>query len=295
MAMTALVTGAKGFTGRHLVKLLRSQKIVVAPFNADLTNKQSVFTVISRVKPDRIFHLASPVLRSDRLIDDNLVKNLEVDLFGTVYLLEAASVLPNKPKILITNTAAVYSASTNPLTESAPVKPLTGYGLSKLTQELVSQKLCQSYGLPLIMTRTFLLVGPGQKPGYVVTDLARAIASGTKSISLGNPDIRRDFTDVRDACRAYYLLMTKGKPDEVYNVCLGKAVSIGTVAKKLIALSGRKIAIKKKPSWRRHDPPVVYGNNAKLHALGWSPEISFDQSLQDTLNYWTKIRSADLA
>lgn len=286
MAMTALITGANGFTGKHLAKLLRSQKITVSVFRGDLKNKVSVFTAVSRAKPDWIFHLASPILRSDKLFDEGLAANLEVDLFGTVYLLEAAAALPKKPKILITNTAAAYAPGFRPIGESFPLKPLTSYGLSKLTQELVSQKLCQSYGLPLIMTRTFLLIGPGQKPGFVVTDLAKAIAAGASTITLGNPNIRRDFTDVRDACRAYYLLMQKGKPGEVYNVCSGKTVSIGNIARRLIRLSGRKITIKTKSSWRRHDPSIVCGNNTKLKHLGWLPQISLDQSLKDTLDYW---------
>lgn len=289
MPMKAFITGANGFTGRHLAKLLRSQRITVSGFQGDLKNKASVFTAVSRAKPDWIFHLASPILRSDRLIDDNLVNNLEVDLFGTVYLIEAAAALAKKPKILITNTAAVYAPSPRPISESFPLRPLTSYGLSKLTQEVVSRKLCQSYGLPLIITRTFLLIGPGQKSGFVVTDLAKTIASGAKTITLGNPHVRRDFTDVRDACRAYYLLMRKGKPGEVYNVCSGTTVSIGTIARRLIRLSGRKIVIKKKSSWRRNDPPVVYGDHSKLtRASAWQPQIPLDQSLKDTLNYWRK-------
>jgi len=177
---------------------------------------------------------------------------------------------------------------TQSVTESHSLKPLTSYGLSKLTQELVSRQLCQSYDIPLIITRTFLLIGPGQKPGFVVTDLAKSIAKGVNSITLGNPRIRRDFTDVRDACQAYYLLMKKGKPGEVYNVCSGTTVSIDDIAQRLISLSGREISIKIKTAWRSNDPPIVCGNNSKLRALGWQPKISLNQSLKDALNYWSK-------
>lgn len=287
--MKAFITGINGFTGRHLAKFLRTQKVAVSGFDGDLKNKLSVFTAVSRARPDWIFHLASPILRSDQRLDQSLIANLEVDLFGTVYLLEAAAALSKKPKLLITNTAAVYAPTARPISESYPLKPLTSYGLSKLTQELVSRQLAKSYNIPLIITRTFLLIGPGQKPGFVVTDLAKAIAGGAKTITLGNPRIKRNFTDVRDATQAYYLLMSQGKPGEVYNVCSGKVVSISEIANRLIALSGRKIAIKTKPSWRRHDPPVVCGNNSKLTRItGWRPQIPLDQSLQDTLNYWVK-------
>ena len=126
------------------------------------------------------------------------------------------------------------------------------------------------------------MIGPGQKPGFVVNDLCRAATEGKTQITVGNPKIRRDFTDVRDACRAYHLLMTKGSPGEVYNVCSGKTVSIGEIAARL------KLKIKIRKAWRQNDPLVVYGNNAKLKRLGWQPQISLDQSLKDTLEYWIK-------
>ena len=289
MIMKAFITGINGFTGKHLAKFLRSKKIHVTGFQGDLKDKSAVFSAVSRVKPDWIFHLASPILRSDQLLDQTLADNLEVDLFGTVYLIEAAAALTQKPKILITGTAAEYQNNPLPISETSKLQPTTSYGLSKLTQELVSQKLCQSYNLPLIFTRTFLLVGPGQKPGFVVNDLAKTIATGAKTITLGNPNIRRDFTDVRDACRAYYLLMAKGRPGEAYNVCSGKTVTIADIARRLIRLSGRKIKIKTKSAWRRHDPGSVCGNNTKLKHLGWQPQFSLDYSLQDTLNYWIKV------
>jgi GDP-4-dehydro-6-deoxy-D-mannose reductase len=286
--MKALITGSDGFCGKHLIELLQAKKITTVGFQDDLREKSNVVNQLKKIQPDWIFHLASPILRSDKLIDNYLADNLEVDLFGTVYLIEAAAELTRKPKILITNTAAVYAPSTQSVTESHSLKPLTSYGLSKLTQELVSRQLCQSYDIPLIITRTFLLIGPGQKPGFVVTDLAKSIAKGVNSITLGNPRIRRDFTDVRDACQAYYLLMKKGKPGEVYNVCSGTTVSIDDIAQRLISLSGREISIKIKTAWRSNDPPIVCGNNSKLRALGWQPKISLNQSLKDALNYWSK-------
>ena len=121
-----------------------------------------------------------------------------------------------------------------------------------------------------------------------MTDLARTIAQGARQITLGNPNIRRDFTDVRDASKAYYLLMKKGKPSEVYNVCSGKTVSIGQVAARLAALAGTKLKVKTKRTWRQNDPQIVCGNNQKLTRLGWQPQISLDQSLKDTLEHWIK-------
>ena len=256
--------------------------MTVFGFRGDLKDKTAVLAAVSRVKPDWIFHLASPILRSDQLLDQTLADNLEVDLFGTVYLIEAAAALKKPPKILITGTAAEYQDSSLPISETNKLQPVTSYGLSKVTQELVSQKLCQSYNLPLIFTRTFLLIGPGQKPGFVVNDMCRAAAAGKTQISLGNPGIKRDFLDVRDAVRAYYLLIQNGKLGEVYKVCSGKTVGIGDIAAHL------KLKTKVRQSWRQNDPQVICGDNRKLKRLGWQPQISLDQSLKDTLNYWHK-------
>jgi len=107
--MKALITGSDGFCGKHLIELLQAKKITTVGFQDDLREKSNVVNQLKKIQPDWIFHLASPILRSDKLIDNYLADNLEVDLFGTVYLIEAAAELTRKPKILITNTAAVYA------------------------------------------------------------------------------------------------------------------------------------------------------------------------------------------
>lgn len=284
--MKAFITGINGFSGRHLQALLKKQGVTVNGFNGDLKDKQNIAKQLQAIKPDWIFHLASPVIRSDTLIDKILIKNLEVDLFGTVNLIEATATLIKKPKILITNTAAVYAPSAKPMKETDELKPQTSYGLSKLTQELISQQLCAAYKIPLVITRTFLLIGPGQKTGFVVTDIAKMIALGAKMIALGSLKTKRDFTDVRDAVEAYYLLIKKAKAGEVYNVCSQTTASIADIAQRLIDLSGRQISLKTKTSWRLNDPLIVCGDNTKLTRLGWQPKISLDQSLKDTLNCW---------
>jgi GDP-4-dehydro-6-deoxy-D-mannose reductase len=287
--MKAFITGSRGFSGRHLVALLKKHSIQTFGFTDDLRDRQAVNDSLKKINPDWIFHLASPIIRSDRLLDETLVANLEVDLFGTIYLIQAAANLKKKPKILITGSNAEYAAKNQLLRETDKLMPLTGYGLSKLTQEMVSLQLASSYGLDLIMTRTFHLVGPGQRPGFVVTDLAKAITQGETKITLGNPAIQRDFTDVRDAVRAYYLLMKQGKRDETYNVCSGKTVSVGEIADRLIKISGKNIKLKSKTLWRKNDPKTIGGDHTKLtKATGWQPQISLDQSLKETLNYWRK-------
>lgn len=294
--MKALITGIVGFSGKHLAELLKKEKIKVTGidvnkgeyYQADLTDKKRLEKILNKEQPDYIFHLASPLIRSDQLVDETLIKNLEVDLFGSVNLLEAAAKLKQKPRMLITGTAAVYQAvGSKAIKETFKLSPITAYGLSKLTQELVCRKLAESYQLPLICTRTFLLIGPGQKPGFVVTDLIRKVVAGEAEIEVGKLSTRRDFTDVRDAVRAYWLLMQKGLAGEAYNVCLGRSYSIKEVLEKLQQLAKKPFKIKEKLKWRKNDPDMVIGNNQKIRkAVGWEPEITLDQSLKDTLNYW---------
>ncbi len=298
--MKAFITGIVGFSGKHLAELLKKEKIKVTGidvnkgkyYQADLTDKKRLEKILNKEQPDYIFHLASPLIRSDQLVDETLIKNLEVDLFGSVNLLETAAKLKQKPRMLITGTAAVYQAvGSKAIKETFKLSPITAYGLSKLTQELVCRKLAESYQLPLICTRTFLLIGSGQKPGFVVTDLIRKVVAGEAEIEVGKLSTRRDFTDVRDAVRAYWLLMQKGRAGETYNVCSGRSYSIKEVLKKLQQLAKKPFKIKEKLKWRKNDPDMVIGDNQKIRkAVGWAPEITLDQSLKDILGYWRGIQ-----
>jgi len=298
--MKAFITGIDGFIGKHLCQLLKNKGIKVTGIDVkktkyiqcDLTNKEKLFKIIEKENPDYIFHLASPILRSDKLIDKALAKNLEVDLFGTVNLLQAASQLKRKPKILIVSTAAVYQKNKGePFKETDKLEPRTGYGLSKLTQELVGLKLAKSYNIPLIVSRSILLIGTHQAKGFVVNDLLKQAAeiemSKTKSVLwVGDLKTKRDFTDVRDGVRAYLTLLEKGRPGEIYNVCNNKPVEIREIIEWLKEKSKLKFKVKEKSQWRNNDLNVLVGNNEKLKNLGWKPEYKLEESLQEIFDYW---------
>ena len=271
--MKALITGISGFTGRHLAELLKKDKIQVTGidvhkgeyYQADLADKKRMAKILTKEQPDYIFHLASPVLRSPKLVDETLVKNLQVDLFGTVNLLEVAAGLKHKPRILITGTAAEYDVNVNGARkETDHLKPNTSYGLSKMTQELVSRQLAKSYGLELIYTRSFLLIGPGQKPGFVINDWCKQLAQDKKTLVTGNLSIRRDFTDVRDGARAYWLLMRKGKTGERYNVCSGKSRELKEVIKLLKQVVKTDFIVDEdKNRLKNNDALELFGDNSK--------------------------------
>jgi len=301
--MKAFITGISGFTGIHLTELLKKEGFKVTGidlkkgnyYQCDLTDKEKLSEIVLREKPDYVFHLASPILRSDKLIDETLVKNLNVDLFGTVNLIEAVSKLDKKPKVLITSTAAVYRQNMGePFKETDKLEPRTAYGLSKLTQELIGLKLAESYSLPLVVSRSILLIGANQAEGFVVNDLIKQVAEmevkGRKAVlEVGDLKTRRDFTDIRDGVKAYLTIIKKGEPGEIYNVCSNRTVEIREIVEWLMKNSRVKFRVKEKLEWRKNDLDVLVGNNTKLKKLGWKAGFTLDDSLKEILDYWRNI------
>ena len=302
MNMKAFITGISGFTGIHLVKLLKNKGVEVTGidlnendyYQCDLTDKNKLNKIILKEKPDYVFHLASPIIRSDKLIDETLVKNLEVDLFGTVNLLESVSQLKKKPRVLIAGTAAVYQKNKGqPFKETDELELRTAYGLSKLTQELVALKLAENYQIPLMVSRSILLIGSYQAEGFVVNDLVKQIVEmefkmRKPVLEVGSLSSVRDFTDVRDGVSAYWTILAKGQPGEIYNVSNNQAAKIREVVGWLKANSKIEFKVKEKTDWRKNDLDVLVGDNTKLKKLGWRPEFDLEQSLEQILDYWRK-------
>jgi len=300
--MKAFITGISGFTGKHLVKLLKDKEIEITGidlyqndyYQCDLTDKNKLIKIVLKEKPDYVFHLASPILRSDKLIDKTLVKNLEVDLFGTVNLLQAINKLNKKPKVLIASTATVYKQNKGkPLKEADKLEPRTAYGLSKLTQELIGLKLADSYDIPLMISRSILLIGTHQAEGFVVNDLVKQVAEmeikkRKPILWVGNLKTKRDFTDVGDGVKAYLTLLEKGKSGGIYNVCNNKSVEIRKIIEWLKENSKVKFQVKQKSQWRKNDLDVLVGDNKKLKKLGWKPKYTLEESLKEVLDYWRR-------
>jgi GDP-4-dehydro-6-deoxy-D-mannose reductase len=291
----ALVTGANGFAGTWLTAYLRDQgdEVVGIDHEVNVTDGAAVRQAVTAASPDAIYHLAARAHVGDSWGDPGEV--LQVNAVGTLNVLEAARACTTPPRVLLTSSAEVYGAVEEdqlPLTEATGLAPMTPYAASKVAAEYLGVQAHLAYGLPVIRVRPFNHVGPGQAPGFVVAALAARIVEahrvGASSIAVGNLDARRDLTDVRDVVRAYRLLIERGMPGEVYNVCSGRDVAISHVAERLLRLAGTSLRLVPDPSLMRPvDVRVVRGDPRKLHdATGWKPELDLDTTLRDVLAQW---------
>jgi GDP-4-dehydro-6-deoxy-D-mannose reductase len=313
--MKALITGITGFAGSHLADHClerggldvygivrwrsRTENIEhlqgkVTLLECDLRDATSTRDVIELVRPDYIFHLAAQsfVPTSWRAPTECLVTNV----IGQLNIFEAVRKIDLKARIQIACSSEEYGMTSDselPITEDQPLRPLSPYGVSKVGQDLLGYQYFMSYQMDVVRTRGFNHTGPRRAPVFVVSDFAKQIADIEKGlkepvIHVGNLDAERDFTDVRDVVRAYYLALEKGKSGEAYNICSGKSWRIGDMLDKLLSFTGAKIKVQQDPArLRPSDVPRLRGDCSKFERdTGWAPRIPFEQTLKDMLEYW---------
>jgi GDP-4-dehydro-6-deoxy-D-mannose reductase len=313
--MKVLITGITGFAGSHLVDYLltlpgvevmgilrwRSRTENIEHFQdkvrlveCDLRDASSVRDVIGDLRPDRIFHLAAQsfVPTSWTAPTESLVTNI----IGQLNIFEAVKKLHIMPRIQLACSSEEYGMvyeNELPIRETNPLRPLSPYAVSKVGQDMLGYQYFMSYKIPVIRTRGFNHEGPRRGPVFVCSDFAKQIADIEKGrrapvLKVGNLDARRDFTDVRDVVRAYWLSLEKGEPGEVYNICSGRCWTIREMLDMLLAMTKTKIKIEADPArMRPSDVPVLLGDASRFRsATGWEPTIPFDQTLRDLLEYW---------
>uniref|UniRef100_A0A7V3RIP0 SDR family oxidoreductase n=1 Tax=candidate division WOR-3 bacterium TaxID=2052148 RepID=A0A7V3RIP0_UNCW3 len=312
--MKALITGVSGFAGSHLAEYLLSLNIEVSGtvkwrsrldnishilnkiklFECDIRDMTAVKYVINEVKPDYIFHLAaqSYVPFSWRAPSDTLITNI----IGELNIFEAVRELKIDPRIQIAGSSEEYGLvypDEIPIKETNPLRPLSPYAVSKVAQDLLGYQYYKSYGLKIVRTRAFNHTGPRRGEVFVSSNFARQIVEIEKGmrepvIYVGNLEAVRDFLDVRDVVRGYYLSLEKGIPGEVYNIASGKGVKIKELLERLLQLANIDVRIIPDPSrMRPSDVELLVGSSEKFHsATGWKPEIPFDKTLKDLLDYW---------
>jgi GDP-4-dehydro-6-deoxy-D-mannose reductase len=260
----------------------------------DVTNPTALLAAVSEAAPDAIYHLAALTHVGQSWAEP--LRVLEVNVIGTGALLAAARECGTDPRILVTSSAEVYGAVTDPsllpLRETSPTAPLTPYAASKLAAEALVSQAYLGHGQRVITVRPFNHIGPGQSPNFAVPALAKRIVEAERTnaptIPVGNLSARRDFTDVRDVVRAYRLLIESGEDGAVYNVCSGHDVSIEEIADGLLTLAGTRLEFEIDPALVRPvEVPVLRGDRSRLSAAtGWKPEIELHQTLGDVLAYW---------
>ena len=307
--MKALVIGAAGFVGGYLIQCLRdtwdwdvsATKLAqetagkdVPFYNLVLADQDSITRLLEQEKPDYIFHLAAQSSVALSWKKPELTVNVNVN--GTLHLLDSVRSLSWKPRVLLVGSGEEYGKirpGDLPLTEDAPLRPGNLYAATKAMQNMVGKIYTEAYQMDLVMVRAFNHVGPGQSPQFVVSDFCRQVAEIEKGsrepvLRVGNLDSKRDFTDVRDVVQAYALLMQKGTAGETYNVGSGHAISIRRLLDEIIALSAVPVQVETDPAkFRPIDVPVIEADTAKLRSCtGWEPQIPLKQTLQETLEGW---------
>jgi GDP-4-dehydro-6-deoxy-D-mannose reductase len=295
--MRVAVTGADGFVGRHLCAHLAAQGDAVlalrgpqppgAPTEGavEITDERALAAALEPFAPDAIVHLAgvSSVAHSH----EAPLETFRVNTLGAVNVCATARKVAPRARVLMVGSGEVYGP-TRPgerASESAPYAPTSPYAASKAAAEVAALQFHRSYGLAVIAVRPFGHIGRGQAPGFAVPSFARQLSAMRGGVlSVGNLEPVRDLSHVEDVVRAYRLLLERGVAGEAYNIASGEGRTMRSVVEELIRASGVDARIEVDPARVRPvDLPCLVGDPSKLRALGWSPQRTVREALNDAL------------
>jgi len=306
-----LVTGAGGFVGRHLARALAARGAQIHGFGlgpapedtpsmawreGDVLDRDALDAAVAGAEPDAVVHLAGQ--SSAGLSFERPVETYRSNAMGTWALLDAVHRHAPRARVLVVGTSEAYGPQPggSRVREDAPFRPVSPYALSKAAADALSAAFARRHGLMLIRTRSFAHTGPGQAPTFVVPAFARQIArieAGKEDgvLHVGNLDVTRDITDVRDVVEAYILLLERGQPGGAYNVCRGEGLSLSKLVAELCALARRKVRVEVDPSrFRPSDLPWLVGDPSALHRdTGWAPVTPLSTTLADVLEFWREL------
>ncbi|MDA3959650.1 MAG: GDP-mannose 4,6-dehydratase [Planctomycetota bacterium] len=293
--MRLLVTGLGGFVGQHVaVRCPDSMGL-----RADLRDPSAVLQAVKDCQPDAVIHLAAKSSVAESFRGYRVA--FDVNLTGTCNLLEALRHADFTGRFLFVGSGDVYGQveeSALPVTERYPTRPRNPYAASKVAAEAFVHQWAQNESqFACMMTRSFNHTGPGQDRRFAIADFAAqvaAIARGDQDpvLTVGDIDVTRDFTDVRDVVSAYFAILEGGRPGEIYNVCSGREISLRDVITQMIDLVDVPIELVVDPArLRRAEQRRMCGSSALLqHDTAWAPSYSLEQTLRDTLAYWKDYR-----
>jgi GDP-4-dehydro-6-deoxy-D-mannose reductase len=316
-----LVTGADGFVGEHLVEELLAtghdvaastltlpptrdtlslDQLAAADWKAaDVRDHDALFRLIAAVRPDQIYHLAG--FASGALARAQAAQAVDVNVGGTVNLCEAVVAVRDEfsgfnPRIFVMGSGDSYGDAARedvPLTEEMRLRPVSTYGLSKAAQELAAHTYRRARNLRILVVRSFNLVGPGQAAHFMVPDFctqAARIACGRNReqvMHVGNLDVERDFTDVRDGVRAFRMVMDQDKPSAAYNVATGRSISIRQILDWILDEAGVRPEIVSDPlRCRPGEIARIRGDSGRLRdETGWAPSRDIEASVREVYRW----------
>lgn len=312
-----LITGFSGFVSRHFLDYLYNQNLAYEVLGVDinspkmslesyadrlklqfkelnLLDKEALNAVIVEFRPDYILHLASfsSVAYSWKFPAECFNNNTQIFLNLTESLRQNGLAVC---RVLSVGSSEEYGNVTEeqlPLKEDMPLEPVSPYAVARVSQELMSKVLVDGFGMNIILTRSFNHIGPYQDTRFVIPSFVKRILDVSKSgvtygvIETGDTTIIRDFLDVRDVVRAYYLLLTNGTPGEIYNICSGNGIALKDVILEIAKLLNVEIEGKVNPEFvRPGDNKKIIGSYDKIYnELGWKPEVSLHQTLIDMID-----------
>ena len=313
--MRLLITGITGFVGSHMaeyalahgaevfgssrwrsrtenIEHLRSQ---IKLIECDLRDLASVRGLLETAEPTHVVHLAAQSFVGASW--QTPAETLSTNIISQVNLLEGIRRFTVAPRVLVAGSSEEYGfvcPDELPIRETNPLRPLSPYAVSKVAQDMMGYQYFMSYGLPIIRTRAFNHEGPRRGEVFVTSNFAKQVAeieAGMREpvMSVGDLTPRRDFSDVRDVVRGYWLLLERGEPGEVYNLCSGRSWAIQQVLEFLLEQSRvKRIAVETDPArLRPSDVMILEGDSSKIRkATGWEVEIPFERTLKDLLAYW---------
>jgi GDP-4-dehydro-6-deoxy-D-mannose reductase len=317
-----LITGITGFAGSHLADHVLAEHHGVEVFGTyrwrsrrdniehaedrirllecDLGDMTALRAALSVARPDAIFHLAAQSFVPTSWTSP--AETFHVNVTGQIHLFEAIRSLGMDPVVQIACSSEEYGLvhrEETPIREENPLRPLSPYAVSKVAQDLLGYQYFRSYGLRAIRTRGFNHEGPRRGEVFVMSNFAKQIAAieaGEQEpvMRVGNLDSVRDFTDVRDMVRAYWLAAERGVPGEVYNIASGRGITIREMLDRLLALARVEVAVETDPArLRPSDVEVLLGDSSKFRAAtGWEPRIPLEQTLADSLDFWRGVYAA---
>lgn len=269
-------------------------RMIDVPPALDLRDPEAAAALVKENAPDAVIHLAAQSWVPDAFRDPELT--LQVNVLGTLNLLQALRRTGFSGRMVFVSTGDVYGHVPDnelPIREDRLPAPRNPYAVSKLAAEALCYQWSVTEGMEITIARAFNHIGPGQSERFVVSDFARQVAEiklGRRqpTVSVGDIDVTRDFTDVRDVVRAYFALLRDGASGEIYNICSGREQSIRALLHRLAAIAGVGISVQQDPSrLRKSEQRRVVGDPAKMQrATGWQSTTELDESLASMLHQW---------